>query len=77
MIDEAVSPGDVIDVVFAAGDMHRELIVVELLRQRQRTASPRQRRHQRERAPCPHHAHSYQPTHIGPLPTTHYTRAIC
>lgn len=76
MIDEAMPPGNVFDVVFAAGYMHRELIVVHLLRQCQRSSSPRQRGRQRERAPCPHHAHSYQLTHIGPLPTTHYTRAI-
>lgn len=76
MIDEAMPPGDVIDVVFAAGNMHRELIVVQLFRQRQRSTSPRQRGRQRKRAPYPHHSHSYQLTHIGPLPTTHYTRAI-
>lgn len=48
MIDEAMPPGDVIDVVRACRHVHRELVVVHRLRER---GARVQRRQQRQRAP--------------------------
>lgn len=48
MVDEAVSPGDVIDVLGPSGHVHRELVVVHRLGQRGAGA---QRRQQRQHAP--------------------------
>ena len=48
MVDEAVPPRDVIDVLGSCGHVHRELVVIHRLGQRGTGA---QRRQQRQHAP--------------------------